>query len=232
MSADTRRALALVGVSPPQFAWCDLPWPPLGDDEVQIAVEWAGINPSDLQFAMAASADTLPLVLGGEVAGRVTAVGSTVQRVAVGDRVVAYLAQGRAGYACAARVREVFVGRVGDGLHSSRAAASVVAGLTALACLEQAGTVRGRSALVLGAAGGVGSMLLPLLRSRGAEVTATARSEDSAHYVTSVLGLAAANVRRLDLDGAGEVERNLDDPSVCSTSGAGPRQALLGSHNS
>jgi len=134
---------------------------PMGHDVV-IDVHAAGFNPSDVQFKEAATESALPLCLAGEVAGIVAAVGKDVTRVRPGDRVFAYLPQHRSGNAEQVLVREEFVARIPAHLSFVGAAALPVASLTALECVDRIGTLPG-SCLVLGAAGGVGSVLLQLL---------------------------------------------------------------------
>ena len=178
-------SLAVVALHPTTLSWAHRALSALADDTVQIDVAWAGLNPSDVQFAHAAAADDLPLFLGGEVSGVVSAVGAGVSRVRVGDRVLAYLAQGRGGFAHQVRAREMFVSRCPQGVTGEQAAGSVIAGLTALACVERVQDLSGRHVLVLGAAGGVGSMLVPLLRAAGARITATAGSTSSRRWAWS-----------------------------------------------
>lgn len=206
-------ALAIVALQPTTFAWVQRPPPALADDAVQIDVAWAGLNPSDVQFAQAAAAADLPLFLGGEVSGVVSAVGRSVSRVRVGDHVLAYLAQGRGGFAHQVRAREVFVARCPQGVSGAQAAGSVVAGLTALACVERVQDLSGRPVLVLGAAGGVGSMLVPLLRTAGACITATAGSDDSEQHLVSTLGLEPGQVMRRDRGAETRLLRDLASPA-------------------
>ncbi len=62
--------------------------PPLGDEEVEIAVEYCGICHSDLSMiGNEWGQSAYPLVAGHEVAGRVVATGSHVKNVTLGQRV-------------------------------------------------------------------------------------------------------------------------------------------------
>lgn len=60
----------------------------VGTDDVQIAIEWSGICHSDIHTGRSEWGDiNFPLVPGHEIVGRVTAVGASVSRFAVGQRV-------------------------------------------------------------------------------------------------------------------------------------------------
>src|ERR1044071_5525601 len=69
----------------------DLPEPVPGPGEVAIAVEAAGVNYADVMMrrGLYAGAPQPPFVLGLEVAGKVTALGEGVTKVAVGQDVIA-----------------------------------------------------------------------------------------------------------------------------------------------
>src|SRR6266568_6154133 len=74
--------------------YVDIPEPPApGPNQVLISIEFSPINPSDLMVAQGAYAfrPPLPTVIGNEGVGRVLAVGSGVESVEVGDRVLAPL---------------------------------------------------------------------------------------------------------------------------------------------
>ncbi len=62
-----------------------------GADEVEVAVEAVAICHSDISYADGAWGGALPAVYGHEAAGRVTAVGAGVRRLAVGDPVIVTL---------------------------------------------------------------------------------------------------------------------------------------------
>jgi len=117
--------------------------------------------------------------LGADVAGRVQAVGSAVKGFAVGDQVMAELgSNGMGGYAehvCApASVWQKKPAR----MSFVEAAATPMAGMTALKGLRDVGKVKsGERVLVIGAAGGVGSFGLQIARALGAKVTAVARAD-------------------------------------------------------
>ncbi len=111
------------------------------------------------------------IVRGADVSGVVVAVGTGVTRFAVGDPVFGEGTGGGCGRYLA--VEEHHVVRIPDGVSPEAAAATPVAGLTALQGLRTHGAVRaGDRVLINGAAGGVGTMAVQIAAALGAEVTA------------------------------------------------------------
>lgn len=113
-------------------------------------------------------------ILGADIAGRVTAVGSQVTQFRLGDAVYGDLSGcglgGFAEYVCA---REDALALKPAGITFEQAAAVPMAAVTALQGLRAAGQVAaGQEVLIHGASGGVGSFALQLARSFGARVTA------------------------------------------------------------
>ncbi len=72
----------------------DVEQPLVGPDAVLVEVAAAGVNPVDWKIVsgglQGAIPTHLPMILGWDVAGTVTAVGPAITDVAVGDRVAAY----------------------------------------------------------------------------------------------------------------------------------------------
>jgi acyl transferase domain-containing protein/NAD(P)-dependent dehydrogenase (short-subunit alcohol dehydrogenase family)/acyl carrier protein len=157
----------------------ELAWTPMierapGPGEVRIAVQAAGLNFRDVLRALG-MVEGLAAGLGGECAGVVSAVGSGVADLHVGDEVLALAFGGLASSVCVPRQfvvqRPAQVGPV-DG------AALPIACLTASYALEElAGVRRGDRVLIHAATGGVGLAALQLARHLGAEVFATAGSD-------------------------------------------------------
>jgi len=152
------------------------PPPPAGHD-LLIAVQAIGINPLDLKQHAGP-----PRVLGVDSAGIVLAAGPLAQNFAPGDRVCCAAPPNRAGsYAEQLLVDARLAGRLPDGMGFAQAAALPTAGLTAWEALFERLRIDDASILlVLGAAGGVGSMALQLARTRSAaRVIATASRPES-----------------------------------------------------
>jgi NADPH:quinone reductase-like Zn-dependent oxidoreductase len=153
--------------------------PDPGPGHAKIAVRAAGVNPVDYKMysgAFGADPANLPLRLGLEAAGVVTAVGADAVGPAgpirVGDEVIAYRASGS--YAAEVLVPASAVVPKPAGLSWEQAGGLMVAGVTAVHVLEAIGVREGDSVLVHGAAGGVGLTAVQLAVARGATVLGTA----------------------------------------------------------
>ncbi len=108
----------------------------------------------------------LPHCPGGEVAGRIAAVGAGVSGWRVGQRVAGLAFTGA--YAQAAVVEEALLVAVPDGVDDAAAVALVRSGQVALGALRAGGLAGGQSVLVTAAAGGVGHLAVQLARVLGA----------------------------------------------------------------
>ncbi|MBT2673322.1 zinc-binding dehydrogenase [Streptomyces sp. ISL-14] len=107
-----------------------------------------------------------PVPLGGEIAGRVVAVGAGATRFRTGDRVTG-LCFGH-GYADYALLHEAMASPIPATATTTDAVALVRSGLVALGALEAARPERGEAALITAAASGVGHLAVQLARARGA----------------------------------------------------------------
>jgi NADPH:quinone reductase-like Zn-dependent oxidoreductase len=113
---------------------------------------------------------------GVELAGEVEAVGSAVREFAVGDRVFGVRSGAHAELVC---VRESgALAHVPAGLGLEEAAALCDGAALALACLRTAGDLDGRSVLVYGASGAVGTAAVQLAKHFGARVTAVCNTKN------------------------------------------------------
>ena len=109
-------------------------------------------------------------ILGLEFAGEVDAVGAAVTEFGVGDRVFGVAAGAHAEFVC---VRESgALAQMPAGTTFEEAAAVCDGASLALACLRKAGDLRGRSVLVYGASGSVGTAGVQVAKHFGADVTA------------------------------------------------------------
>ncbi|MGW2619155.1 quinone oxidoreductase family protein [Streptomyces sp. NPDC001500] len=141
----------------------EAPVPEPGPGELLLRCEAVGVT---LPVVRKVAAAAPPIALGGEVAGRVTAVGGGVDRFRVGERVTG-LCFGH-GYADFALVRQTMASPVPDDASAVDAVALVRSGLVALGALTAARPEHGETALVTAAASGVGHLAVQLARTRGA----------------------------------------------------------------
>ncbi len=150
---------------------------PPREGEVQVAVAAVGVNFIDVYQRQGVYPLPTPVVSGSEGAGTVTAVGPGVGELAVGDRV----AWGQ-GLGAAAEVVNRDVASlvpVPDGVDLDVAAAAMLQGMTAHYLVNSTYAVgEGTVALVHAAAGGVGQLLVQMVKTKGGHVVATAGSAD------------------------------------------------------
>ncbi len=158
----------------------DVQLPEPVDGEVAVKLEYGGVNPVDYYVAQGrVNADgPLPRTLGAEAAG--TADGRPV--LVAGER----LGSARDGvWAQAAVVPVQALTELPDGVTTRDAAAMGIAGLTALNCVrELAGVTAEDRVLVLGASGGVGSIIVSLAHAAGATVWGQTGSPSKQQAIT------------------------------------------------
>jgi NADPH:quinone reductase-like Zn-dependent oxidoreductase len=158
----------------------DIEMPVIGDDEVLVQVQAAGVDPGVWHLmtghpylvrlmGMGLRRPKVP-VRGRDLSGVVEGVGSRVTRFRPGDEVYGVTTVGS--FAEYARSREIDLARKPVNLSFEQAAAVPVSGMTALQGLRDVGRVQpGQHVLVIGAAGGVGSFAVQLGHAFGARVT-------------------------------------------------------------
>lgn len=161
----------------------ELPEPDTKAGQVRVRVHAASINPADAKVlggdltGRMLHASVSPLVPGYDFSGVIDQVGPDVEDLKVGDAVFGHLAYGpqnRQGtMAERVVVNAADVARKPVGVDHAVAAASATVGLTALQALRDLAKVQpGHEVLVLGAAGGVGSLAVGIAKRLGANVTA------------------------------------------------------------
>jgi NADPH:quinone reductase-like Zn-dependent oxidoreductase len=150
-----------------------------GPGEARLEVRAAGVNPIDWRTysgAMGADPARLPIRLGSEAAGVVTAAGpgavGPAGPVAPGDEVIAFRVSG--GYAAELLVPAQALVPKPPALDWPQAAGLMVTSAAAWHALAATGVGAGDTVLIHGAAGGVGLMAVQLAAARGATVVATA----------------------------------------------------------
>ena len=150
------------------------------DDQVLVRVIAGGVNPVDgmIRSGMFAKEGNrvFPIILGGDVAGVVERVGSTITKFRAGDPVFAYVSLNNSGgYAQYALVTEREAAPKPKSLTYVEAAAVPIVALTAWQGLVDTAKLSvGQTVLVHGGSGGVGSFAIQIAKARGAKVIATA----------------------------------------------------------
>src|SRR5215813_6841046 len=157
----------------------DLPVPQPKPNEAVVKIQAAGVNFIDVYNREGRYKVQLPFVLGQEAAGLVSAVGSDVRDIAVGDRVAYTSILGS--YAEYAAIPSDRLVKVPDGVSDNAAAATMLQGLTAHYLAHETHPLRkGETALIHAAAGGVGLLLVQMAHNIGARVIATVSTEEKA----------------------------------------------------
>jgi len=157
----------------------DIDIPVAGDGEVLVKVEAAGINYIDTYQRSGLYQIPLPSTLGLEAAGTVEAVGNGVSQFSVGDR-VAYtgVAGAYAEYAIAPADKLV---SLPDGVSFNEGAAAMLQGCTAHYLCQSTYPVKaGDRCLVHAAAGGVGLILIQMIKMIGGYVIGTCSTPEKA----------------------------------------------------
>jgi len=158
--------------------------PEPGEGEVLIKVHAASVNPADWKQRRGAREQSVPAVLGHDVSGVVEV--SRAPGVAEGDEVFGMVQSG--GDAQFATAAEAAIAKKPGGVSHEQAAAIPVAGMTAWQSLfDRGGLESGQTALVAGAAGGVGHFAVQFAKHAGARVIGTGSSRNR----DFVLGLGA-----------------------------------------
>jgi NADPH2:quinone reductase len=157
----------------------DLPVPQPKANEVVVKIVAAGVNFIDVYNREGRYKAPLPFVLGQEGAGVVSAIGSDVRDVAIGDRVAYTNVLGS--YAEYAAVPADRLVKIPDGVSEREAAAAMLQGLTAHYLAHDTYPLKkGETALIHAAAGGVGMLLVQMAHNIGARVIGTVSSEEKA----------------------------------------------------
>lgn len=160
----------------------EVPLPAPSGDEVLVDLAFGGVNPIDRYIAegRVAPDGPLPRTQGGEASGTVDG-----RPVLVAGEGLGSVRDGV--WAQAAVVPAVTVIDIPDGVSLQHAAAMGIAGLTALKCVRDLARVTSADrVVVLGASGGVGSMIVSLARAAGATVWGQTGSPEKAAGITEV----------------------------------------------
>ena len=153
------------------------------DGEVRIAVKAATVNPTDIGLRARGGGPDLdpPWVPGMDAAGVIELVGSGVDRLHVGDEVMAAVSPRRPEGGAQQELLVVPAASavpIPDGASLIEAATLPMNGLTAMSGLDLLGLKEGQTLAVAGGAGLLGSYVIQLAKERGLRVIADAKPED------------------------------------------------------
>jgi NADPH2:quinone reductase len=157
----------------------ELPTPSPGSGQVLIKIQAAGMNPTDRSIAngdwQARMPGTFPLILSTDLAGVVETIGEGTTKFMRGDEVFGLLMLPPLGsvgtYAEYVAVTEnAPLARLPKSIDAVVAAALPMAGATALDLAESLEPLSGKTVLIVGAGGGVGSFVTQFVAKAGAHI--------------------------------------------------------------
>ena len=199
----------------------DLPEPTADPGQVLVRVHALSLNPVDNAIAAGMLQGVMPhefpVTLGRDLAGTVEAVGDGVSAYASGDAVLGMVPAIGAtmhdgAWAELVAISEELIAPAPDGVDTAIAGAAPLVTVTALMCVEAVAPSAGETVLVIGAAGGVGTVVVQLAAAARARVVAPGLPEDEAY----LRDLGAAEVLPRD----GEVPAGVD--AIVDLVGSGP----------
>jgi NADPH2:quinone reductase len=163
--------------------------PPPGAGEVQVALEYSGINPTDVKARSGAVTRVIDefLIPHHDGSGVISAVGSGVDPARVGERVWVMNANVGSRYGTAAEycvVTSENAQALPDDVDLSLGATLGVPAVTAAYCLFADGPIRDTNVLISGGAGAVGRAAIQLAKWGGARVHTTVSSDVKAAIAT------------------------------------------------
>jgi len=163
----------------------DLPDPSPGAGQIVVDTHAASVNGADWKVRAGEypGAPKFPIVLGRDFSGVVSAVGSGVDDLKVGDEVFGVLEAGRDGTYCEKiAIGAAIVARKPASLSHVEAAAIALVGLTAIRSVEDTLKLKaGETILIQGGAGGVAGFAIQLAKHIGARVITTGSASNLDH---------------------------------------------------
>lgn len=160
------------------FVLSEVTLPELKSNDVLIEIEAFGLNYADVMArqGLYREAPPFPCVIGYEVVGKISDVGASENKDLIGKRVVAFTRFG--GYAKHVITSVDAIAEIGD-IPTNDALALSTQGVTAFYMANYISPIRpGENVLIHAAAGGVGTLLIQLVKQAGATAIAKVSSED------------------------------------------------------
>ncbi len=169
----------------PEVLKCEeVPEPTPGPGQAAVKLGACGVNYIDIYFRTGQYKAPLPLTVGLEGAGTVTAVGAGVTDVKVGDRVAWTGVPGSYAEVCVVPADRLV--ELPSGLSFKDGAAAMLQGMTAHYLVTSTYPLKkGDVCLVHAAAGGVGLLLCQMAKMRGATVIGTVSTDEKAALARS-----------------------------------------------
>lgn len=160
---------------PKAFTTINAPAPQPKAGQVQLEVLGFGLNPYDASLRRGEQTSRplkFPIVPGSDVVGRVSAIGEGVSDYALGDVVINYRPIG--GYSEFVTASTSKIIKKPTALSFMTAAALPLVGIAAFSILTQLDLHAHDSLVIIGAGGGIGSVLVQLAKAQGVHVVAIA----------------------------------------------------------
>ncbi|MBL8383922.1 MAG: NADPH:quinone reductase [Burkholderiales bacterium] len=182
-----------------------LPTPQPGPGEVRVRLAYSGVNPSDVKSRSGASNRgwNFPVTVPhSDGAGTIDALGAGVDADLLGRRVWVYNGQWERAFGTAAEYITLPAAQavpLPDSVSFEAGASVGIPLMTAFHALAACGSVIGRTVLVSGAAGSVGSYATQLARLGGARVIATVSGEAKAALARAAGAHEVVNYRDEDV---------------------------------
>ena len=165
----------------------------LAPDEIQLEAKAYGVNFRDVFIALGQMPDGLPMA--GEVAGIITAVGSSPEAQSlykVGDRVVGV---GGQPFSSHPRLKALRARTIPDSISMAQAASVPLVFLTAYyGLVELARMEPGETVLIQAASGGVGQAAIQIAKSIGATIFATVGSLEKRALIMEKYGIPESHI--------------------------------------
>jgi len=180
------KAFVLVKNGKPDVAFQlqELSMPQPKPNEVLVETECFGLNFADIMARNGLYQDCppLPTVIGYEAVGKIIAIGKEVKHISIGQRVVAFTRFG--GYATHVVTDERAVTPIANDMDAGKACALATQYCTAYyAAAEMTNLHEGDNVLIDAAAGGVGTALVQLAKSKNCNIYGGAGSDEKLAYL-------------------------------------------------
>ena len=224
--ADTMRAMAVVNKA---VEMIEIAKPIPGNGEVRVKVISSSVNPAEEKLINGEfvgrflHAVTSPLVLGWDFAGTVDALGEGVSDLKEGTPVWGHLpfsnSTKQGTYAEYVTIKRSELAVKPDNVSYHIAAASPTITMTSLQSMRDLGGLsEGGKVLIIGAAGGIGSVSVGIAKNLGAHVTAVCSTKDVERVKELGADVVIDRKKSNPLDAESEYDVVFDTPAVQSFS--------------